>query len=162
MAKNYSTAQIGLHWIVAILVLAQFLNNGAIGEAWRAIRRGAEEVPGGPMVAAHVLIGVAILVLALWRIALRLLRGAPPPPADEPRGLRIAAAATHGALYLLLALLPVTGLVAWFADVGAAADAHEALKTLLLLLVAAHVAGALYQHFVRRSGVLGRMLPPAT
>ena len=40
MPERYTRAQIVLHWLVALLVLAQYLNNGAIGSAWSAIRRG--------------------------------------------------------------------------------------------------------------------------
>ncbi len=107
MPKGYSISQIRLHWLVAVLVLAQFLNEDAIGAAWRAFRRGAAEIPGGPLVLAHVWGGVAILGFVLWRITLRLTRGAPPLPPEEPRMLRIVAAATHGTLYLLLLLVPV-------------------------------------------------------
>jgi cytochrome b561 len=49
---------------------------------------------------------------------------------------------------------------AWFGHVGAAGNVHEALKTLLLLAVALHVVGALYQAFVLRSDVMRRMVPP--
>lgn len=85
MSKGYSLAQISLHWIIALLVLAQFLNDDAIGAAWRAIRRGAAEVPGGVLVTAHVVAGIAILALVLWRLGLRLTRGAPPAPPTSPR-----------------------------------------------------------------------------
>ena len=89
---------LSLHWAIALLVLAQFLNDEAIGAAWRALRRGDAEVPGGFLVTAHVFVGVAILLFSLWRIALRVTRGAPPAPAEEPRPLRLLAAATHGLL----------------------------------------------------------------
>lgn len=158
MPKGYSSTQIALHWIVALLVLVQFLNTDAIGAAWHAVRRGLDVVPGGLLVTAHVIGGIAILTFAIWRIALRLTRGAPPPPADDPRTLRYAAAATHGLLYLLLLLVPLSGLAAWFGGVAPAGEAHEILKTLLLVVVLLHIAGALYQRFVLRSEVLQRMV----
>lgn len=157
MPDRFSPAQIVLHWLVALLVLAQFLNDSAIGQAFRATMRGEAEIPGGFAATAHVVAGIAILAFTVWRIVLRLTRGAPPAPAEEPRALRVAAAATHGTLYLLLLLLPLSGLVAWFGAVGPAAAAHEALKTALLAVIALHVAGALYQRFVLRSDVLARM-----
>ena len=94
---------------MALLVLAQYLNDDAIGAAWRAFRRG-QEVPGSLLATAHVVVGCAILVLVAWRIALRLTRGAPPPPDDEPLILRAAAAATHVLLYAMLLLLPLSGI----------------------------------------------------
>ncbi len=161
MPKGYSATQIALHWAIALLVLAQFLNDEAIGAAWRALRRGDAEVPGGFLVTAHVFVGVAILLFSLWRIALRVTRGAPPAPAEEPRPLRLLAAATHGLLYLLLLAVPLSGLAAWFGGVGTAADAHEVLKTALMLIVFLHIAGALYQRFVLKNDVVSRMLRPA-
>lgn len=161
MRQGYSPTQIALHWTVALLVLAQFVNDDAIGAAWRALARGAAEVPGGFLVTAHVAGGIAILAFALWRIGLRLTRGTPPAPPEEPRVLRIVAALTHGALYLLLLLVPLSGLAAWFGSVREAAGAHETLKTLLMLAVFLHVAGALFQQFVLRSDVVARMVRPA-
>lgn len=159
MPLGYSRTQIALHWTIAVLVLAQFLNDDAIGAAWRALRRGTEAA-GGALVTAHVVVGIAILALVVWRIALRLNRGAPPPPADEPRPLQIVAAATHGTLYLLLLAVPLTGIAAWFGGIGPAAGLHGMLKTALMLLVVLHIAGALYQRFVLKSDVVTRMLSP--
>ena len=154
--KSFTLPQILLHWIVALLVLLQFLNEDAIGRALRAMRRDA--AAPGLLASAHVYVGIAILALALWRLALRATRGAPPPPPDEPRILRLTAAATHALLYLLLLALPVTGLLAWYGGLHDAAELHETMKPVLLAVVALHVAGALYQAAVQRSGVVTRML----
>ncbi|MFO1209390.1 MAG: cytochrome b/b6 domain-containing protein [Amaricoccus sp.] len=154
--KSFSLPQILLHWIVALLVLLQFLNDDAVGRALRALRR--DGTPPGFLASAHVYVGIAILALALWRLALRRTRGAPPPPADEPPLLRLAAAATHALLYLLLLALPLSGLAAWYGGVRPAAGLHETLKPVLLGVVALHVAGALYQAFVLRSDVVARMV----
>ena len=159
MHQGYSRTQIALHWTIAVLILAQFLNDDAIGTAWRAVRRGTEAAGGVPAT-VHLLAGIAILALVIWRIALRLTRGAPPPPAEESRPLRIAAAATHGTLYLLLLALPLTGLAAWYGGIGPAAGLHETLKTVLMLLIFLHIGGALFQQFVLKSGVVARMLRP--
>lgn len=158
---GYSALQVALHWIVVVLVAFQFLAHDGMEEAWRAFRRD-EPAPADSTVLAnmHVVAGVLVLLLALVRIYLRFTRGAPPPPQDEPRFLQILAEAVHGSIYLLLLLLPVSGAVAWFLGVEAAGDAHEVLKTLLLVAIVLHVGGALFQHFVRRSDVLIRMFRP--
>lgn len=158
MARRFSPLQILLHWSVALLVLGQFLTDDAVGGAWQAFRRGTAE-PDGPLVLAHVAGGILILGLTVWRIVLRVTRGVPPAALAEPRSLRLAAAATHHMLYLLLLILPVTGLAAWFGGLGAAADLHKMLTTLLLVMIALNVVGAAYQQFVLRSDVLARMLP---
>jgi cytochrome b561 len=159
MQRAFSLSQILLHWIVALLVLAQYLNDDAIGAAWRAFRRGQER-PGGLLATAHVVVGCAILALVLWRIALRLIRAAPMPPDDEPLILRAVAAATHLGLYAMLLLLPLSGIAAWFGGVGSAIGMHRLMESLLLPLVGLHVCGALYQRFVLRSNVLARMTRP--
>lgn len=156
---GYSATQIGLHWFVFLAVVYQLIFNEEIGHAWRSIRRG-EEVAFSPWIAAHVFLGIAILALVLWRIALRFMRGAPKPPEHEPVVLKIAAGLTHLGLYALLILMPVSGLAAWFGGVEAAGEVHEAMQVLIIALICLHVAGALYQQFVLKTDVLTRMRTP--
>lgn len=162
MPTRFSTIQVALHWLTALVVLAQFLNDDAIADAFRATMQGAANIAESPLATAHVIGGLAVLAFAVWRIGLRILRGAPAAPAGEPRLLSRVAAATHGLLYLLLLLLPLTGLAAWVWEIGTAGGLHEILTTALLVLVGLHVAGALYQQLVLRSDVLARMLPKRT
>jgi len=157
--KGYSGLQIGLHWTVALLVLFQFLASGAIESAWRAYARNApQDASASGFVYLHIVCGLLILFLALWRLWLRFTVGAPPLPANEPKPLRFLAKATHFLIYALIIGMPISGSVAWFAGVPAAAGAHVAAKTVLLALVILHVAGALFQQFVLKSSVLSRMV----
>ena len=158
---GYSRTQVALHWTVLVLVASQFLAHDGIEEAWGAFRRD-QPTPADAAVLTylHIGAGTLVLLLALARIYLRMTRGAPAPPADEPRLLQLAAEGVHLLIYALLLLLPVSGAIAWFAGVEVAAEVHEWLKTVLLAAIALHVAGALFQHFVRRSDVLMRMLSP--
>lgn len=153
--------QVALHWIVVILVAFQFLAHDAIEQSWRAwIRNHTSSADTAVLTYMHIGAGLLVLILALTRIYLRITRGAPPPPADEPRLLQWSGEAVHGLIYLLLILLPVTGAVAWFLGIELAGAAHEVLQNVLLAAIALHVAGALFQHFVRRSQVLMRMFRP--
>ncbi len=157
MRNRYSLLQISLHWTVALLILLQFLDNDAISKAWRSIARGGQ-ADTTTLVTVHVVAGIAVLALVVWRLALRTRRDAPPPPADESVALQRTARYTHGLLYLLLVLIPVSGLAAWFAGVPLAGEAHELTTTIILWVIGLHVAGALYQHFILKSGVLREML----
>lgn len=156
---GYSSLQIMLHWSVAILVAFQFFLNDGIDDAWRDFMRG-REVEAEDLAAAnvHVIIGLVILALALWRIWLRVTRGAPPPPENESPLLRRLAAGMHHLLYLLIVVTPLSGAAAWFLSVEAAGRGHGVVRTLLFFVVILHIAGALVQHFVFRSNVLTRML----
>ena len=160
VVKGYSLGQIRLHWIVAGLIVIQYVFHDAISHAWRAMGRGV--VPTfDPMITLHVVAGVAILALAVWRLTLRGRRGTPQPPASGNPLQELIARVTHLGLYALLLLLPVTGLVAWFGGVRSMGEMHELLKGLLLILVGLHVAGALLHQFVLKDGLMLRMKRPA-
>ena len=155
---GYSRTQIALHWMVVVLVVFQFVANGGMVSSWRALVDGkAPPAEAEVMTALHIAAGGVILLMVLSRIYLRFTRGAPPPPADEHRLLQFAAEAVHLAIYVSLLVLPVTGVLAWFAVIPLAGILHGWLTNLLLGAIALHIGGALFQHFVRRSNVLIRM-----
>lgn len=156
-ADGYLTTQIVLHWTVAALVILQFLAYEGMEHAWDAYEDG-EPVTTGPLVVLHIATGITILLLAIWRIALRLRYGAPGLPESHPAALKFIAHANHYLLYAFLIGMPLTGASAWFLGIEGAADIHSTGRTILLALVLLHVGGALAEHFVFRSNVLRRML----
>jgi cytochrome b561 len=107
----------------------------------------------------------------------------PPYPSDQPRWKRFIAIWTHRLFYVLLIALPLTGLIAvsdgakdglvqlqlGFSipavpgiseDAGeASGEVHELLVWTMLGLLALHVAAALFNQFVDRGPVAGRMWP---
>ena len=158
---GYSRAQVALHWTIAVLVVAQIVLHDGIIAAYAAVRGvGAATESDLFLADLHVAFGITVFALALLRVALRVRRGVPAPPQDEHPALRMAARATHLALYALILLMPVTGGLAWFGGVEAMAELHRAGKAAILVLVGLHVLGALYQHVYRRTDVLRRMLRP--
>lgn len=159
MKTGYTGTQIALHWLVALLIAAQFLLADGMSAAWRIYEDGGEKVAtGGAWL--HILLGVAVLLLVAWRLMLRVSEGAPAPAAGESGPQILVAKATHGLLYLLMILLPVTGGVAWFGGVRTAGGLHQIGKVLLLVFVGLHVLGAVYNHFVLKNGMLARMTRP--
>ena len=153
--SGYSRVQIMLHWIVALLIAQQFLFKDAISNAWDAARAGTE-TSFDPLVAAHIVGGALVMVFALWRLTIKARRGAPAAVGDSAVQ-RALARVTHAGFYLLMILMPASGAAAWFGGVEAAASVHSLLKVVLLALVALHVVGALYHHFVLKDGLLHRM-----
>lgn len=152
---GYSRTQIALHWIVFGLIAQQFLFRDAMSEAWDSL---ADDPASAfdPLVLAHVAGGAAVLVLVLWRLAIRVRHGAP-APVEGTKVQAFVAKLTHGGLYALLILMPLSGAVAWFGSVDAAAQGHNVMKVILLALVAIHLVGVLHHHFVLRDGTLARM-----
>ena len=151
---NYSLIQKSLHWLIAALVLFQLFVHTGMEQAWIARMGGPAE---GVNPLPHILAGSAILILAVWRVIIRLQRGAPAHPPGQPKVLTLAASTLHFIFYALLFILPVTGLLGWFGHVEAAAVAHVYIQLAFLPLIGLHVAGALVQHFYFRSDVLRRM-----
>lgn len=156
---GYSRPQIALHWIVFGLIILQYVLHDGISEAWDIVEDGGS-VGFDPLAASHVLGGLLVIVLVIWRLALRARRGAPPLPEAESAVLGLVAKATHGGLYLLMILMPVSGAIAWFGGAEQAAELHEVLRIVLLALVALHIGGALYQQFVLKTGIMDRMRRP--
>lgn len=163
-----------LHWSIVILIISQYV-----------IIEAAEEMADGPgkleTVALHKSLGLLVFGLALVRIAWRFLNGRNPPPVPMPRAQRIAAAAGHGLLYVLILAQPLSGWLltssagypaSFFGlftlpalagkDPGAHEfyeEVHEALFAVLATVALVHAVAALYHHFWRKDDTLRRMLP---
>lgn len=159
--SGYSSAQVALHWAVVVLIVFQFVAHQGMERAWRG--RFADEAVAADtykLAYLHIAAGSAVLLLALARLWLRFTRGTPPPPSDEPRIMQLFAEGVHWLIYLLLLLLPITGMIGWFGDVRVVGATHAFMTKLLLGAIVMHVAGALFQHFIRRTDVLMRMFRP--
>jgi cytochrome b561 len=172
-ADTYGNLAKFLHWAIVLLIVPQYF----LAEAAHDLPNGVEKLQ---LYTWHKSLGMLVLLLALVRIGWKLANRGLPGPIGEP-WQRKAAAAGHGLLYLLILAQPLTGwlmssaanypvtLFGWFqfpALIGENHDLHESLEevhellfTLMLVVVAVHIAAALYHHFILRDGVLRRMLP---
>lgn len=158
---GYSATQIGLHWIVAVLVAGQYIFKDSISLAWDDYMQG-QEVVFAPLILAHVAGGLLILGLILWRLFLRLTRGVPPAPAKEPAPLKALSQIAHWGFYGVLAAMSVTGALMWFADVTSAATLHNLLKVVLLAMIALHVLAVIFHRIVLKNNLMQRMIRPAS
>lgn len=154
--QGYSRLQIGLHWVMAGLIVTNLVFEDWIKAGWRAIETGGAPVYDAGAL-AHIGVGVAVLALALWRLGLRFTRGVPDLPTGMSAPERLVAHLGHGLLYALMIGVPLVGLLAWFGASEDLAELHELGKPLFILLVAAHVAAALWHQFVKKDGLLMRM-----
>lgn len=156
---TYSKSQIYLHWLIAALVTFQLLFHDGIIKLWKARMDGS--IANVPIPDPHVIVGILIFVLMLWRLWLRLTKGAPALPEDEKPALKLVAKATHILFYALLLFMPISGSVAWFFGIEQPAIVHALVEKALIPLIALHFLAALAQHFWFKTDVLKRMLGKA-
>jgi cytochrome b561 len=169
---RFSPLQRALHWIMAICILAMlFIGVGMVSTVKPDYLK---------LVSIHKPLGIVILVLALIRLVVRLVRGAPPLPADMPVPMKLAAYLSHLAFYALMIALPLLGY-----GMLSAADypvvvfgvqlpsllphsnelhtvlwnAHRFLALCFFALIVVHLAAALFHALVRRDGVFRAMAP---
>ena len=154
---RYDRIAIWLHWLVAAAVIVQFLT----GWIWSFFERGSE--PRFYLFRAHLMVGSAILGLAVIRLGWRLAHPAPPPPAGMNRMMVMASKITHSLLYLAILVQPTLGLVS-ITSLGKSIgrwprELHVTLSFVIAGIVALHVAAAFWHHFIRRDGLLLRISP---
>ncbi|ALK32491.1 cytochrome b [Burkholderia plantarii] len=169
---RFSPLQHALHWLMAVCILAMlFIGVGMVSTVRPDYLT---------LVSIHKPLGITILVLALIRLVVRLVKGAPPLPASMPEPMKLAARLSHLAFYLLMIGLPLIG---W--GMLSAADypvivfgvrlpsilphsnslhsllwnAHEILALCFFALIVVHLAAALLHALVRRDGVFEAMAP---
>ena len=175
-AVRYRSIVVWIHWITALVVIAQVL----VGFLFhRFFEKGTPERM--EMFAWHKTLGALILVLALVRLAVRLMNPPPPYPSDFPKWERFAAVWSHRLFYVLLIALPLTGLaaVSGRAEDGSVpllfglalpaipgipkendfGDVHELLVWTTLALVVIHVGAALKNQLASNTAVADRMPP---
>ena len=162
-----------LHWLMAVCILAMlFIGVGMVSTVMPKYLT---------LVSIHKPLGIAILVLALVRLAVRLRYGAPSLPADLPEPVKLAAQLSHYALYALMIGMPLLGWgmlsaaaypVVLFGGVrlpgiipqsdGLHAllwKAHFYLAFVFFAVILLHVAAALFHALIRRDGVFDAMAP---
>jgi cytochrome b561 len=177
MANNLRPGAYGptaklFHWTIFLLLAAQY----AVGSIMPHIGR---KTLNEGWVNWHLSLGALILAVIVARFVWRLFHHVALPddlPGWETALSRFthltlyalvfamtvlgwAAANSRGWTVMLLGVAPLPQLVpngsAWGHEAG---DIHNILVYVLLGFIALHVAGALYHYFVKRDGVLQRML----
>jgi cytochrome b561 len=169
----YSVTARVLHWVVAALVLFMVPVGIIIANEW-----------GGPvqqpLYDLHKSVGMLLLPLVLARLLYRLTHPPMPLPADIPALQQFAAHATHWALYGLLIVQPVVGLIATSAYPAPLPmfglfelppvwpenrplserlfALHRWMGIAIAVVATMHIGAALHHHFVRRDRVLMRMV----
>jgi len=141
---SWTLVQRRLHWLVALLVLGQYLLQRPMRMAVEAAEKGdAITFIQFLVTTLHTWGGAGIAALVLWRLVLR--RRAPVPVGAGTLAPRAALLVVvhHRLLYALLLLMALSGSAHYFLGWEAAACWHEIGKWLLAGAVAVHLVGAL-------------------
>jgi len=166
--SRYRPATIWLHWLAALLIIAMAVAGKVMTDLDISPQKAF-------VYRTHAFTGLAVLILTLVRIVVILRQGKPAPDPRWPAWMVFASHATHYGLYALLLILAASGiatmalsglgetlmsgnLVTWpELDAVAPAKAHRLLANLFLLLLAGHVAAALYHQYWRRDAIFSRI-----
>jgi len=166
----YTRPQIGLHNIMALLIIGLFCFGLSLESFDKEVR--------GVYVNFHKLGGVLVVVLLLLRSLMRLITPPPAFPTSMGPGFVTAAHLGHKALYLLMFVVPLSGMAMSMAAgrginfylfqlaspfeankelAGQLHEVHEISSFLLIALVLGHIAIALYHQFVLKDNLLYRL-----
>lgn len=151
--SSYSGLQIGLHWLVALLVSAAWFTGEGMGRALHQKLDGTD--PGFQI---HVAIGLAVAATVVVRILTRVSSGTPGPLPEATGKEAQIRHWGHLLLYVLMIVVPLGGIVTWFVGVEALGDVHALAGNVLFYVAGAHAAISLFHHYVKKDDTLRRML----
>jgi cytochrome b561 len=177
----YSQTARRFHWWTALIVLIMIPLGIVMSYEGPAFK--LAEVTTGRMNSAHKLLGFVLLWLIVARLFYRIRNGA---PRDEPTLTPLqkgVSHATHWALYLLLLAVPLSGWIGvslygareifGLFSLPPLSGVNQPLSDkvfvfhfwgamLILALALMHISAGLFHYFIRKDGVLRRMLPRLT
>jgi cytochrome b561 len=170
---RYTRVAIVLHWLIAVLLLAQI----AFGWFLQTVPRGTPM--RGVYVNFHKSTGLVLLLLILARLGWRLVSHPPALPSFMSFWERRAARWSHLALYVCMLGMPLSGYIASnFSKYGVKLfnvvslppwgtndprvyavfnTTHVVLSYVLVTLIVLHIMAAV-RHAIQRDGVFSRML----
>lgn len=172
---HYKAPARWLHWLVAFLVL------GMLPVGLLMVQEGLSRPFQNALFLMHKNTGVIVMLLVAARIFYRWRNPPPPLPNNLPLWQKRVSAWTHGVLYGLIVLMPVSGYVrvrtggfpieildaigigTLLPKSDAIANAAKSLHYLgawaLAVVVGLHVAAALQHALIKRDGIFQRMWP---
>jgi len=173
-SQTWGSLSIGLHWLTLIMILSLMV----VGLLMTDMPNGPQKIQ---VYAMHKSFGLTVLGLTILRLLWRLFSTNPDDVPNTPAWQALVAKLTHGALYVLLFAMPISG---WLYNSAAgfplkyfglfklprlsgfdpglkelAGDAHETFFYILALLMLMHAGAALKHHYFDKDNTLTRMLP---
>ena len=165
---QYGTVAVCLHWLSAILILVLIGSGFRAGDSDGAAAK-------ADILRVHVPIAITILLLTLARIGWWLFADKKPASVPMPGWQDRLSRAIHFLFYVVILGMAASGIgmmvlsgagpILFGGSVEALPDFWDYLPRsphglgarLIVVLLVLHAGAALYHHFVKRDGLLGRM-----
>lgn len=175
-AGSYNSVSKWFHWVTVGLMAVAL----PVGFVIKYIKDSDKM----PFYAVHESAGLTIFLVAVARLIWRQTHPPPPLPDSVPPAMRTAAALNHWLLYAALIVQPILGFTATNAQgfplrgetaylgfidfpkfmeankplADAVQSAHTAVGISIAVLLAIHIAAAIYHQAIRRDGTLLRIV----
>lgn len=170
--SRYTAPAIALHWVIALLVITLLIMGLVMDSLPLMAKFQAIQI--------HKSLGLTVLLLVALRVMWRFTHPAPMLPKGTPMWQSAIAHTTHGLLYALMVLMPLTGWL--FSDAAGyhpnlfglpvpvltgtnrdwahlVKEFHELGGNLFWVLLVLHVGAALQHHLFLKDDILTRMVP---
>jgi cytochrome b561 len=168
LASRYQPVLVALHWLLALLII------GLLCLGFFVLADMPNTDPKKlDILVWHMSGGMFVLVLMILRLIVRRWSARPAAATTGSPVLDRLASMAHGTLYVIVFLMIASGWTTGWLISGAfqphgeplpktfdalpSFQVHSVLATLLAILIAAHVAAALYHQFVLKDGLFRRM-----
>ncbi len=168
LASRYQPVLVALHWLLALMIIGLLCLGFFV----------LEDMPNTDpkklgILVWHMTGGMFVLALMILRLVIRIGSARPAAATSGSHWLDRLASLAHFGLYAIVFLMIASGFATGYLirgafqpngeplpdsfDVLPTLQAHSVLATLLAILIAAHVAAALYHQFVLKDGLFRRM-----
>lgn len=170
--EKFTWPTVGLHWIIAIAMIAMLVYGLYLEEMPRSPEK-------GELISLHKSFGVMIFVFAIARVYWRFLNKFPRPISDLTNWQEILAKVTHWVLIIGTLLMPISGVIMSIGGghpvgifglelIAGTGEKNETLSEigkaghglggkLLILFVLFHFIGAIKHQFFDKDGTISRM-----
>jgi cytochrome b561 len=168
IASRYHPALVALHWLLALLII------GLLCVGFLVLSNMPNSDPHKTAIlVGHMAGGMLVLALMILRVIIRVRSARPKAAMTDSPALDRLASIAHSSLYVIVFLMIASGWCTGFLirgvfqphgehlpdsfDVFPSFKVHAALATLLLMLIAGHIAAALYHQFALKDRLFRRM-----
>ena len=168
LASRYQPVLVGLHWLLALMII------GLLCLGFFVLANMPNTDPKKlDILVWHMAGGMFVLVLTILRFVIRIWSARPATATTGSPLLDRLASIAHHSLYVIVFLMIASGwYTGWLISgvfqhngetlpntfaVFPSFRAHAALATLLAILIAVHIAAALYHQFVLKDGLFRRI-----